>query len=171
MLYNEIYKRGNKTEIYSRLGGTHRFVAVAHTRNAYWHPARTHVMQSGAWLLEFINMATHHDSWAREKYAHHLQKLQCRGTHKRWWKLFLNHFLRGIGANWQLLTLSQRVRTCVSVNWLHSFNCSIHWSRSFVVALSSIAVVGGKVSSIFVDSILTAFFNDGGLKNVYAVSC
>jgi len=56
------------------------------------------------------------------------------------------------------LTLSQRVRTCVSVNWLHSFNCSIHWSRSFVVALSSIAVVvEEKVSSIFVDSILTAF--------------
>lgn len=55
-------------------------------------------------------------------------------------------------------TFSHRVLTCASVNWLHSFNCSIHWSRSFVVALSSIAVeVEEKVSSIFVDSILTAF--------------
>lgn len=70
----------------------------------------------------------------------------------------------GLRANWRRLTLSQRVRTCVSVNWLHSFNCSIHWSRSFVVALSSIAVVEGKVSSIFVDSILTAFFLTTGIR-------
>lgn len=62
MLYNEIYKRGEKNRKYSRLGGTHRFVAVAHARNAYWHPAHTHGVLSRAWLLEFTNMATHHDS-------------------------------------------------------------------------------------------------------------
>lgn len=37
-----------------------------------------------------------------------------------------------------LFTLSHKVFTCVSVSWLHSFNCSIHWSRSLVISLSSI---------------------------------
>lgn len=37
-------------------------------------------------------------------------------------------------------TLSHRVFTCVSVSCLHSFSCSIHWSKSLSVALSSILV-------------------------------
>lgn len=68
------------------------------------------------------------------------------------------------------LTFSHKVLTWASVNWLHSFNCSIHWSRSFVVALSSIAVeVEEKVSSIFVDSILTAFINTEGRRKFYII--
>lgn len=35
------------------------------------------------------------------------------------------------------VTLSHNVFTCVSVNCLHSFNCSINWSKSLSVALSS----------------------------------
>lgn len=34
-------------------------------------------------------------------------------------------------------TLSHNVFTCVSVNCLHSFSCSINWSKSLSVALSS----------------------------------
>jgi len=135
-------------------------------------------------IYQYSNMATplplpqaeaaHHDSWAmrpnereREQSTHPFAKLvpkQRQEAQAMMMEIIFKSYFMGIGASLQLLTLSQRVRTCVSVNWLHSFSCSIHWSRSFVVALSSIAVVEEKVSSIFVDSILTAFFNDGGTK-------
>lgn len=44
------------------------------------------------------------------------------------------------------ITLSHSVFTWASVNCLHSFNCSIHWSRSFRVVLSSI-VLGPRQNS------------------------
>lgn len=103
---------------------------------------------------------------------HHLQKKIAR-SHAMTKIIFItspnSHGENGQGPG---LTLSQRVRTCVSVNWLHSFNCSIHWSRSFVVALSSIAVVvEEKVSSIFVDSILTAFIITQGCRKISNYCC
>ena len=38
-------------------------------------------------------------------------------------------------------TLSHKVFTWVSVSCLHSFSCSIHWSKSLSVALSSIILI------------------------------
>lgn len=40
----------------------------------------------------------------------------------------------------KLLTISHSVLTWVSVSCLHSFSCSIHWSKSFKVVLSSMII-------------------------------
>lgn len=51
-----------------RLRTYNRFVTLARSRNAYWHPACTH---SGAWLLEFTNIQYGGDATASASTAHH----------------------------------------------------------------------------------------------------
>lgn len=64
-------KKRKKYFFSTRLRTYNRFVTLARSRNAYWHPACTHSGHSGAWLLEFTNIQYGGDATASASTAHH----------------------------------------------------------------------------------------------------